>query len=110
MFSWIGLRQTGVLYRRQERFARHREAEHLPERILRLAGEALLAPVEDSRLPEPDPAEHAADEAAALAHPREDVEHPPVDEPEVADVDRDLDLGDPVEGTVEGRRRHPLEA
>jgi hypothetical protein len=40
---------------------------------------------------------------------REDVESPPIHEPEVADVDGNLNLGDPVEGTVEGVRRRPLE-
>ena len=62
---------------------------HLAEGILRLAGEALVPPVEDAYLPEPDPAEHAAHEAVALAHPGEHVEHPPIHEPEVADVERE---------------------
>jgi hypothetical protein len=33
----------------------------------------------------------------------------PVDEPEVADVDGNRHLGDPVEGAVEPARRRPLE-
>ena len=44
------------------------KTEHLPKGVLRLAGEALVTPVEDARLAQPDPAEHAADEAVALAH------------------------------------------
>ena len=67
--------------------AGRRKAEHLPKGILRLAGEALVTPVEDARLAQPDPAEHAADEAVALPHAHEHVERAPVDEPEVAHVE-----------------------
>ena len=46
----------------------------------------------------------------ALAHLVEDVERAPVDEAEVADVERDLDLGDPVEAAVEPGCGRPLES
>ena len=39
----------------------------------------------------------------------EDVEDTPVNKPEVAHVDRDLDLRDPVEASVEPVGRHSLE-
>ncbi len=67
------------------------------------------ARVLDAGLGEADPAEHAADEAARLAHLVEDVERTPVDETEVTDVEGHLDLGDLVEPAVEPRGRRPLE-
>ncbi len=44
------------------------------------------------RLAEADPGEHAAHEAVALRHGEEGVERLAVDQSEVADVARDLDL------------------
>jgi hypothetical protein len=85
------------------------EAKHLPEWILRLAGEPLFTLVEHARLAQADPAEHAAHEAVALSHALEDVEDAAVDEAEIADVERDLHLRDPIERAVEPRGRGPLE-
>jgi dolichol-phosphate mannosyltransferase len=53
------------------------EAQHLGERVLAPAGEALLAGVEQRRLPAADPAHHAPDEALALGHRQERVDDAP---------------------------------
>ena len=76
---------------------------------LLLAGEALGTPVLDAGLVEADPAEHAADEAAALAHLVEHVESAPVDQAEVAGIERHVDLRDAVEAAVEPGRGRALE-
>src|SRR5436190_320820 len=81
-----------------------------PERIFRIAGEAFVACVDDAGLLEPDPREHAANEPVALPHLVEHVERAPVDEPEVADVHRHLNLRDPVEAAIERSRGGALEA
>ena len=47
----------------------------LRQRILALAGDPRLAVVEQRHLPAADPRHHAADEAVALGHGQQQVEH-----------------------------------
>ena len=63
----------------------------------------------DTDLAEADPAEHPAHVAIRLAHRAERVERPAVDEAEVADVERHVDVGHPAKDAVEHRRGQPLE-
>jgi len=70
-----------------------REAHHLAQRIFGLTGETLLPVVSKWNLPEPDPCDHAADEARLLGHRQQSVERTPAHQPEVAGVDGDFDFG-----------------
>ena len=86
-----------------------REAQHPPQRVLGLAGVPGLAFVLDGALGEPDPHGHAAQEARALGHRQERVQRPPVEQPEIARVGLEVDLGELVEEPVEPGRRRQLE-
>src|SRR5262249_34636024 len=86
-----------------------REPEHLAQRVLRLTCIALVAVKRDADLAVADPAEHAAHIAVGLAHRAKGIDSTPVDETEVADVERDVDVADPPEHAVEERRRRALE-
>ena len=66
-----------------------REAQHLRQRILALAGEARRAMVGNRDLPEARPAHEPAHEAIALRHGAQRVDHATVHQPEVARVERD---------------------
>jgi len=85
------------------------EADHLPERVLRLARPARVPHVLDRHLPEPDPAHQAAQEPVVLAHAVQLVGHAAVDQAEVAGVPGDVDAGQPVEQAIEERRGGTLE-
>src|SRR5206468_2672575 len=85
------------------------ELDQLPERILRLAGKAALPLVRDADLAEADPGEEPADVAVVLAHAPELLERAPVDEPEVARVERDVDVDEAAQGAVEDRDRRPAQ-
>ena len=63
----------------------------------------------DTDLAKADPAEHATHVAIRLAHRAERVERPAVDEAEVADVDRHVDVGHPAKDAVEHPGGQPLE-
>ena len=86
-----------------------REAQHLAQRVLRLAGVAGVALVRDRRLAKADPHGHAAQEAAALGHRQQRVERAAVEQPEVAGVRLQVDLGELVEQLVEPRGGGELE-
>ena len=62
---------------------------------------ALGAVVDDRHLPEADPGDHAADEARLLGQRQQGVERAPAHQPEIAGVERDLDLGEAREQAVE---------
>ncbi len=47
----------------------------------------------EGQLLEPDPRHHAADEARLLGHRQQGIERPAAHQPEVAGVERDVDLG-----------------
>ena len=83
--------------------------QHLAERILGLAGEALLPLIVQGHLAKADPAHHAADEAMPLRHAVELVERPAAHEPEVAGIDGDLDVDEAVEQPIEQDRGELLE-
>src|SRR5207244_5088507 len=85
------------------------ELHELAERVLRLARVARVAPVGHAGLAEPDPREEAAHVAVVLAHEAELVERAPVDEPEVADVGRDLHVAQPAQDAVEEPDRRAAE-
>ena len=61
-----------------------------------------LAVVEDRHLLAADPRHHAADEAMALGHRQQDVEHAPRHQAEVAGIERDVDVGHAADQAVEG--------
>ena len=61
-------------------------------------------------LREPHPAEHAAYETVPLRHGAERVDGLAVDEPEVADVGGDVDVGQRTDELVEQRCRPKLQA
>src|SRR3954451_11265244 len=86
-----------------------RKPDHLPERVLRLARVPLLAAERNPDLAVADPAEHAAHVAVRLPHRAERVEGSAIDETEVADVERNVDVAHPPEEAVEGRSRRALE-
>ena len=86
-----------------------REAQHLAQRVLRLAGVAGVALVVDGRLREADPDGHAAQEAVALAHRQQRVQRAAVEQPEVARVGLEVDLRELAEEPVEPRRGGELE-
>ena len=73
-----------------------------------LAGEAGLAAVRDADLAETDRGDHAPDEAAALAHGQQGGQGPTVDEPEVTDIDGDVDIGQAAEEPIEDLGGLPL--
>ena len=102
---------AGELERRRREAGQcvEREAHHLLERIFGLAGEALCAVVGERHLPEADPRDHAADEARLLGHREQCVERAAAHQPEVAGVERDVDLGRAREQPVKAVRRCPLE-
>ena len=52
-----------------------------------------LAIVEQRHLPAADPRHHAADEAVALGHGEQQIEHAARHQAEVAGIGRDLDVG-----------------
>ncbi len=85
------------------------EAEHLAQRELRLAARPGRAHVGHADLPEPDPRRHPADEAVPLAQPAERGDGLRAHEPEVADVDRDVDVRPALQEPVEDVRRPELE-
>ena len=95
--------------RRKTRQRVEREAHHLPQRILGLAGEPFLAVVRQRDLLEADPRHHPADEARLLRHCQQGVERPAAHQPEVAGVDRDFDFGRARQEAVESVRGGPLE-
>ena len=78
-----------------------REPHHLAQRIIGLAGEPLGPVVGDRHLPEADPGDHAADEARLLGQAQQRVERAAAHQPEVAGVDRDVDVGELGEQPVE---------
>ena len=78
-----------------------REAQHLAQRVLRLAGVARVALVGDGGLGEADPDGHPAQEARALGHRQQRVERAAVEQPEVARVGLEVDLRELVEELVE---------
>ena len=95
---------------RERGHAVEREAQHAPDRELRLAGAAGGAVVLDDVAPEADPRAHPAQEARALAHAQQRVERRAVEEAEVAGVGLELDLGEPAHERVEPARGGELEA
>ena len=78
-----------------------REAQHLAQRVLRLAGVARVALVGDGGLVEADPHGHAAQETRALGHRQQRVQRAPVEQAEVAGVWLEVHLGELVEELVE---------
>ena len=68
-----------------------------------------VALVGDGRLVEADPDGHPAQEARALGHRQQRVQGAPVEQPEVAAVGLEVDLGELVEELVEPLRRGQLE-
>ncbi len=86
-----------------------REAHHLAERIVGLAGVPLGAVVGEGDLAEADPGDHAADEARLFGERQQRVERAPRHQAEVAGVERNRRVGDAVEEAVEDRRRRLLE-
>ena len=86
---------------RERRHPVEREADHPPERELRLPGAAGGAVVLDDVAPEPDPRAHPAQEAGALAHAQQGVQRRAVEQPEVARVRLELDLGETAHDRVE---------
>ena len=85
------------------------EADHLPKRIFGLAGEALLPVVGERHLPEADPGDHAADEPRLLGHRQQRVERAAAHQPEIAGVERNVDLGRARQQPVEAVRGGALE-
>ncbi len=86
-----------------------REAQHLAQRVLGLAGVARVALVGDGGLREADPHGHAAQEARALGHRQQRVQRAAVEQAEVAGVGLEVDLGELVEQLVEPRGGGELE-
>jgi hypothetical protein len=70
---------------------------------------ARLAIVEQGRLLEADPGDHPANEAVLFRHPVQLVQHAAAHQPEVAGVERDLEVGDAVQQPIEQRGCHQLE-
>src|SRR5574340_996111 len=97
---------SGV-YGKRERFRREAghavdgESEHLAKRVLRLTAEARVATVRKRTLPETDPAHHASDVAALLAHRYQLVHDQAVHEPEVASILGPIQVRESVEPPVE---------
>ncbi len=86
-----------------------REAHHLLQRIFGLTGEALLPVVGEWRPAEADPCNHAANEPRLLGHRQKRIERAAAHQPEVAGVDRNVDLGRARQQPVEAMRCRPLE-
>ena len=81
----------------------------LLQRIFGLSGEPLLPVVGERHLAEADPRDHAADEARLLRHGEQRIERAAAHQPEVAGVERDVDLGRARQQPVEAVRRCALE-
>ena len=86
-----------------------READHLLERILGLAGKPLVTVIGERHLPEPDPGDHAADEARLFGQGEQRVERAAAHQPKISGVERDIDIRRPRQQPVEAMRRRPLE-
>ena len=86
-----------------------REPQHLRQRIIGLAREALGAVVGERHLAEADPRDHPADEARLFGQAQERVERAPAHQPEIAGVERNRRVGHAVEQAIERRRRRFLE-
>jgi len=87
-----------------------REAQHLRERILGLAGKARIAIVLDAGLVEADPRNEPANEAVPLARALQHLHDAPAHQPEIARIDGDRDVREASHDPVERRRREYLEA
>ena len=86
----------------------HGETQHLAQRVLRLAGEALRPLVFHADLLEADPTAQPAHEAVLLAQPAHGEHDAAVHEPEIARVQRNVDVGDALQEA--GRRGWPSTA
>ncbi|CCC97173.1 protein of unknown function [Azospirillum baldaniorum] len=84
------------------------QAEQLQEAPFGVAAGALPLLVGNAGLTEADPGEDALHEARAFGHAVDDVDHPAVHQPEVADLARQLDLRQVVEDPVEGAGERPV--
>src|SRR5262245_1507177 len=69
------------------------EADHFAQWVFGRAGEAFVAPVSEGDLFGPDPRDHAADESRLLGHGEKRIEGTAADQPEVARIDRNVDIG-----------------
>src|ERR1700755_1342946 len=87
-----------------------REAQHLRQRVLGLAGVARVAAIGHRGLAVADPNRHASQESVALAHRQERVERAAIEQPEVARIVLKLDLSQFVEQAIEPARGGELEA
>ena len=86
------------------------EADHLAQRIFRLARGARRAMELHHRLGKSEPGEHAAHETVAFGHGAKTIEHLAVDEAEIADIARNVDRRELADQPVEQIGRHRLEA
>jgi hypothetical protein len=88
------------------------ELDERSPRVLRPAAGARRAVVRQPRLPEPGPAAQPAQEARPLRQRDQHVDHAPVEQAEVAGVERDVDLRrapqQPVEERVRAAQQQPL--
>ena len=80
------------------------EAEQFPEGVLGLAGKPRMTIVKEGNLPEPEPRDHAANEAVPLRHMGDEVRDAPGHEAEVARIERNFNIGVPGQNPVEQRR------
>ena len=80
-----------------------------PNRVLGLARRPGGAPGRGPAPGESRPGHHGARETVALGHGEEGVHHLAVHEPEVAGVEWNGDVGEPVEDSIEGAGRPALE-
>ncbi len=85
------------------------QAEHLLERVFRLAGGAGVTLVRHADLPEADPRDHRPHKAVPLAHPLEGLERVAVEQAEVPGLHRDDDVGERLDDAVEQPRGEELE-
>ena len=69
----------------------------------------LGAVIGKGHLPEPDPRHHPTNEPRLFGQAEERVERPARHQPEIACVERDRRVGDPVEHAIESRRRRAFE-
>ena len=74
-----------------------------------MAGDAGGAAIGDIDLAETDPGEQSLHEAIAFRQLAKGIDHPPVEQAEIADVARDRHLAEAVDQPVEGARRGALQ-
>ena len=85
------------------------EPQHLAQRVFGAAGVTGVARVVERHLVAADPAHHAAQEALALGHCQQRVDHPPAHETKVTGVLGDRHVGEAREQAVEARGGSLLE-